>query len=242
MLCFLVFASIFVFQKSRADALMWPGVYGTLGVVPGLGHVAQGDLLEGVGWFGATVLLMGSGNGLLSSIGFNVWMYNMYDAYKDAGAQKTVQESIYQNYFANFQLANIKDPIGAPIVAVGAIAGAGNGFAGLKNPVSWVKYTFVGLGEEALFRGFLYPGMSSILFGSEFLGALTSAALFSAAHNNKTSMEFTIRYIAGLLFCWQASRNKYDLRKNIFAHSWYDVFVAGGAEVPVYGAKFSLRY
>ena len=75
-----------VLSPLRALAVA-PGVAGTLSIVPGLGQVADGEVLEGVGWFVTTIGLFVERNTYVSNIGFKLWEYNMYDAYRDAGAR-----------------------------------------------------------------------------------------------------------------------------------------------------------
>lgn len=206
-----------------------PGVSGILSIVPGLGQVANGDFLEGLGYFTTVVGLMAVNKNkhhFTQGMAQDIWMYNMYDAYRDAGARDTSKENAFQNYIGNFNPLNIIDPIGAPIVA---IAAASQGTADRQPdtpralPGRILHYTFVGFGEEALFRGFLFPGFSHLL-NSKVAGAVISSAIFSAVHGEFGSA-FSARFLIGLAFCGQAHLNKYDLRKNIFAHTWFDVFV-----------------
>lgn len=230
--------SIFISTTAVAPTRSWAGpdagVAGLLSIVPGLGQTANGDGLEGLGWFVTTVGLFFSGNAVLSQVGWDLWQYNMYDAYRDAhpSIHRYTDYNVFQNYIATFNPLNIVDPIGAPIVAVGAIAGAGNHYAGIRNPTYIPYYGFVGLGEEGLFRGFLFPALSDV-FGT-LPGAVLSSALFSVAHITNGAGALGVfplaeRFVLGLLFSWEAHRNKYDLRKNIFAHAWFDIFVAPGS-------------
>lgn len=95
-------------------------------------------------------------------------------------------------------------------------------------------YGFVGLGEEGLFRRFLYPAFSDV-FNSNVIGAVTSSvafALFHATNGSKdlTPAMLTARTVMGLIFCWQVTREKYDLRKSIFTHAWWDFLVTRNGE------------
>ena len=89
------------------------------------------------------------------------------------------------------------------------------------------------MGEEALFRGFLFPALSTT-FNSKVVGAITSSLLFSLFHitNGASDMEhnFAQRFAMGCIFSFEADRNKYDLRHQIFAHSWIDVINESGAD------------
>jgi membrane protease YdiL (CAAX protease family) len=189
-----------------------------------------------------------SGGPVARQIGYDLWQYNMYDAYRDAkpAIRRYKDHNVFQNYVATFNPANLWDPIGAPIFATGAVIGAGNNYAGIRNPTYIAYYGFVGMGEEALFRGFMFPALSDWL--GTFTGAVVSSAAFSLFHATNGSGALgagplTFRFIGGMLFAWQAHRNSYDLRKNIFAHSWWDVFVGPGSPdgVRIDGGQMGLR-
>lgn len=227
----LIFSTVMPVPKAHAvDA----GVAGLLSIVPGLGQVANGDTLEGGAWFVTTVGLFVAGGPVMRQIGYDIWQYNMYDAYRDAGPsiKRYAKHNVFENYIATFNPLNVIDPIGAPIFAVGAIAGSRNNYAGIRNPTYIPYYAFVGMGEEGLFRGFLFPAFSDVI--GTVPGAIVSSALFSLFHitNGPGALgagPLTSRFIMGLLFSWQTHRNKYDLRKSIFAHAWWDVFVGPGS-------------
>ncbi len=225
----IVFISL-SFTRVNSYATPPAGVSAALSIIPGLGQIANGDSLEGLGWFVSTVGLF-----FIPSIGISfaldVWQYQIYDAYRDADPKnKRYQKySVFSNYLANFNPGNIIDPISAPIVGYSVYYGSKEGTLGQSfKPASLLKYTFVGLGEEGLFRGMLYPAMTDVFFGSTVLGAISSSILFGLAHTQYNVTKKMIVAGLGLLWCIQASRNNYDIRKNIFSHSWYDIFVAPG--------------
>ena len=251
---FLFLSALFIhsqFISINSAHAVAAGVSGTLSIIPGLGQVVNGDGVEGLGWFSTSVGLLLTGNSFLSQIGFDLWMYNMYDAYRDAkpSGGKTKNYTVVQNYVAAFNPANIIDPIGGPIVLVGAAAGAKGGYPAFKNLALPITYGFVGMGEEGLFRGFLFPGFSDLL-SSAWAGAITSSALFAVVHatggrSNLSGTALTSRFLMGMLFCWQADRNKYDLRNNIFAHTWWDIFVddnSGIGKIPKTSLQFKFFY
>lgn len=214
-----------------------PGVAGALSIVPGLGQVANGDVLEGLGWFVASIGLFSTRSVYSSNIGFKIWEYNMYDAYRDAGAESTGKQSVFENYIAVFNPLNLIDPIGLGILGYGtytAITAKSVAKLGPGNlPGSIIFFSFVGLGEEGLFRGFLFPGFSDI-FDSKWIGATLSSVAFSLSHlTNKdhfyhSAEGLSILFAGGMLLCLQTYFNNYDLRHGIFAHSWYDVIVDFG--------------
>ena len=215
---------------SSAFAGPEPAVSGALSIVPGLGQVANGDTAEGIGWFVGSLGLFFSGNHYLGQMGFDLWLYNTYDAYKDAGGAHTQPLTAGENWLGAFNPVNVIDPIGAPIVAVGAVSGIPHrSYPALRNPAKIATYSVVGLGEEGLFRGFLFPGFSDV-FGSKLVGGALSSIAFAYAHalggsENLRPSALISRFVLGALFCFQANLNDYDLRKNIFAHTWFDILV-----------------
>lgn len=238
LLFFISFQFESFFHTDAAFAKPAPAVAGIASMlVPGLGQMLNGDEYEGLLWTGASLLFFHP-DGYVSNAGFNLWMYNQYDAYRDAGAQGAAKHSVFENYLANINPLNIVDLIGLP--TVGFAAGYGYTQGGYPAFNRWeipISYGFVGLGEEALFRGFYFHGMSR-LFGSEWVGAILSSLGFAAAHaisgpENLELNPMSQRFGFGMLMCWMTSRNKYDLRKNIFAHSWYDIFIDRGNAVQV---------
>jgi membrane protease YdiL (CAAX protease family) len=234
-----------------------PGLAAGLSLVPGLGQVVQGHVIEGLGWFVVSVpLFFLSKNLTLSTIGLDLWMYNIYDSYRHAGPKRVSKESVLVNYIAAFNPLNIWDPIGPPVLGIQlflTLKSAAPEFGiGPENKIlTPFSMAFIALGEEGLFRGFLYPAMSDLFFDSEVVGAITSSLVFSAAHALYAGQSsyaftpyiFTFRTLLGLAMCWQTSINKYDLRKSIFTHTWFDVIyewrrlgVFGGGEA---GGQFA---
>lgn len=231
-LLWVIFVALPWIISERSWGEVAPGVAGTLSIVPGLGQVSNGDTLEGAAWFVSTVGLFFSGNRYAGQVGYDLWMYNMYDAYRDAGAKSTAKNNVLENWIAPFNPLNIIDPIGAPVLGIYALAqNPKNSIKGPRNKLLTLPFfTAVGAGEEALFRGFLYPGFSDV-FGSKWIGATVSSAAFSAFHllnftkYDSSQGALVGRFIMGMLFCWQVTINKYDLRHSIFTHAWIDTIV-----------------
>jgi len=235
---YLLAAALSIAPSPLAQAAS-PGVSGALSIVPGLGQTVNGDALEGLGWFVTSVGLFLSGNTYISQAGYDLWQYNMYDAYRDAGAAGAAKHSVFENYIAAFNPLNIIDPIGAPMLAVGAVSGGqGSRLSSVPNPLIYrpITYAFVGLGEEGLFRGFLFPGLSQA-FQSKTAGALVSSVLFAYFHITNGAADIAppmilARTLMGVIFCIQTNLNKNDLRKSIFTHAWWDFLVTrnGGVQ------------
>lgn len=211
-----------------------PGVSGVLSIVPGLGQVANGDTLEGLGWFASTALLFISPSPYISNVGLKFWEYNMYDAFNDAGPHEGSKNNAFENYIAFINPLNLVDPYSVGIVGLSTLtslttSGADKAKLGPTSPVAGAFFFgFTGWGEEGLFRGFLYPGFSS-MFGSHFAGATASSLLFAASHlPNKQAYYHSVRglgtlFVLGMVWCAQASYRDHDLRHNIFSHAWFDI-------------------
>ena len=81
-----------------------------------------------------------------------------------------------------------------------------------------------GIGEEALFRGWLYPALYQS-FGERFWPANgVQAAVFGALHPDA---DWFAAVIAGWAFYqgWLTRRNGWSVRESIFQHVWYDVLI-----------------
>lgn len=199
------------------------GVAGAMSILPGLGQAVNGNVAEGALWFAATA----GAAAVRPYIAFNIWQYNLYDAYRDAKPEngRYKDNTWYENYLGGLNPFNVLDPIGGPFTLLyGAIPGYvlhhGNNYMLLKP----VGTAFIGAGEEALFRGFLFPAFSD-LFGSKWIGGFVSSALFGAAHFQYNWGGRAVVAGFGGVACLQLDLNDYDLRKNIFMHTWVDFFL-----------------
>jgi hypothetical protein len=210
-----------------------PGVSGSLSIIPGLGQAVNGNGLEGVAWFGSVAGLMITNSRRTRQIGFDLWMYNMYDAYRDKSRKQT---TFIGDYFASYNPVNAIDWIGTPMVAVAATTANPSNIT----PERVVEMSFVGLGEEGLFRGFLFPSLSQT-FNSKWIGATISSAAFSLVHLDG-SKPIPMRFLMGMLFCWQTNNNRGDIKKSIFAHTWWDVFVTSKDSSKVDGLSYNIEY
>lgn len=218
----------------NARAAVAPGAAGILSIVPGLGQAVEGNPLEGLAWFTTTAGLYFSGSSYARNIGQEIWQYNMYDAYRDAGARDTSKENVLQNGIAPLNPLYLFDPISLGIVGFGAYTSSRGKNVVRQGPRGVVAGAFlfamVGLGEEGLFRGFLFPAFSHVT-NSYTVGAVTSSAVFAAFHlGNKdgyyrSAGGLTTIFAAGLLFCLQTYLHKFDLRHSIFSHAWFDFTV-----------------
>jgi hypothetical protein len=228
-----------VLASSHVHAKVEPEVKGIASILPGLGQALNGDYYETPLWLAATLPLMFSQSPYLQSIGSDLWLYNMYDAYKDAkpASMRYADNNLYSNYIATYNPMNVIDPIGGPFLGVYGVLPGWVRYHGKNVTPKQIFYaSFVGLGEEGFFRGFLYPAFTDLV-NSKLFGAVVSSALFGLAHTQYNTGGKAVVAAVGLIFCWQYTNNDYDLRKNVFTHSWIDVFLippgaAGGADLP----------
>jgi membrane protease YdiL (CAAX protease family) len=106
-----------------------------------------------------------------------------------------------------------------------------------------------GVGEEALFRGWMFP-LFVEAYGVEniFWANLTQAAIFGVAHYSDQNRLPWFQFLAGYYFGWLAKKNGWSLREAIFVHKWWNVIVFSAAftqrdrkaslYVPLYQTQF----
>lgn len=80
-----------------------------------------------------------------------------------------------------------------------------------------------GIGEEALFRGWLYPLLYENL-GAKWLANPIQAGIFGALHPQAGPFAIMIGGWA-LYQGWLTKRNGWNVRESIFQHVWYDVVI-----------------
>jgi membrane protease YdiL (CAAX protease family) len=81
-----------------------------------------------------------------------------------------------------------------------------------------------GIGEEALFRGWLYPVLYQSFDQRFWLANGTQAAIFGALHPDAEEFAFVIAAWA-FYQGWLTRRNGWSVRESVFQHVWYDVAV-----------------
>ncbi|EQC47509.1 CPBP family intramembrane glutamic endopeptidase [Bacteriovorax sp. Seq25_V] len=217
---------------------------GLSSIIPGLGQSMNGSHWEGASYFVSSVGLLSMKDPKLRTLGLNIAFYSMYDAWRDAGGTPSNRESfIFYDYAQMFNPLNASDSIAVGFLSLAAYNRSTARDHAIEDAEreddqeklyrllrtdAWKSiFTFaaVGMGEEALFRGFLFPSMSSTV--GIWGGAIFSSALFAFAHVGATTEENIGRTIMGLAFCWQYHRNNYNLNSNIFTHAWYDQILVG---------------
>jgi len=226
-----------VASSNTANAKTPAGLAGVLSIVPGLGQVSNGDFLEGLGWFASTVVLYK----VQPYVAFDLHMYNMYDAYRDAKPSngRYTNYSLFENYIGVFNPLNALDLVGGPLLTFyGVVPGLAYYKGQNLYPLKAISTSFIGPAEEGLFRGFLFPAFSSAV-SSKLGGALISSILFGLVHTQYDPKNQMVVGLYGLVQCVIADLNKYDLRKGMFSHSWTDFFLLPKGVGPLENAPSS---
>jgi len=191
----------------------------------------------------------------LSRVFLNTHFYNVYASYQDARISNK-----NKNYNTPISKRSVVDLLTAPVnldiitrptflLPMGIISGlvglrliVANGNSGVDTSTEkkiWgtsilaAQSTGIGLGEEAFFRGYLQPEFTD-LFGKEWLGILSQALVFGAAHYNSGGVTLEQKLQKVLFTSWSAiyggwlfAKNKQDLRENIAIHAWWDFIILG---------------
>lgn len=85
-----------------------------------------------------------------------------------------------------------------------------------------------GVGEEAFFRGFLFPYLATST-GSDFWGNILSSVVFGAAHISDDNEFPVIQTLFGMYDAYLTKRNNWSIQESTFIHFWWDVLVFAGA-------------
>lgn len=106
-----------------------------------------------------------------------------------------------------------------------------------------------GVGEEALFRGWMFP-LFTETYGVEngFWANLTQATIFAALHYSEDNRLPLAQLLGGYYFGFLTKRNAWSLKESIFVHTWWDIiiFAAMASQgdrkaslyVPIYQSQF----
>ncbi len=85
-----------------------------------------------------------------------------------------------------------------------------------------------GVGEEAFFRGFLYPYMTTTT-DSEIWGSIISSVIFGAAHISSDNPVPVVQTLFGFYDAYVTHRNNWSIQESTFIHFWWDVIVLAAA-------------
>ena len=143
---------------------------------------------------------------------------------------------------APFRWTYLKDPwVWAPLLGVATLSGlvvvhsAYN--TGEVDP--WISAMGLGVsfnagvGEEAMFRGYLQPFFRDQYGDGEIVGLsyanLISSAIFGAVHFNETNTFPWTQVLGGLHLGALTERDGWRIGRSIFMHTWWDAILFAGA-------------
>jgi hypothetical protein len=86
-----------------------------------------------------------------------------------------------------------------------------------------------GVGEEALYRGYLMPLLQQRLGGRARTANGLQAAVFAAGHGDFSPLGFASHFGFGIYAGYLANRNRGSLRQNVFNHFLWDVVAVSGS-------------
>lgn len=227
---------------------------------PGLGHAYLGDMKTAASLAGGTGLAYGAyelaedpsvyvPSGILSN---NTWMYSVYAAYRDARISNGV--SLYRYKMPTDSLLDLASaPFRPSILKKPEVWGGLLGKLAVGIGVGYLRYRMtnhahppsdstqhritpymalpIGIGEEALFRGYLQPQLSEAI--NPTAGIILSSLAFGAAHivntrgMDKQESQSYCTYIipflscSGLYYGWMAKKNG-SLKECVAVHTLYD--------------------
>ncbi|MGE3760274.1 MAG: lysostaphin resistance A-like protein, partial [Pseudobdellovibrionaceae bacterium] len=85
-----------------------------------------------------------------------------------------------------------------------------------------------GVGEEALFRGYLMMNLRES-WGSDFWSNAATATVFGLAHLSPSNRAPVAQLALGYYLGWITQRNDWTLSESIFLHAWWDVLAIAAA-------------
>lgn len=268
-------------EVPKETAVKSPAIAATLSsLCPGLGHVYLGDYTTSGSLFATTATGMvaaGVEKKAISAalVAGNMWSYSVYAAYRDARILSNHAGCKYQMPLedlsalttASFEWAVIKKPeVWGGVLGLLTLASAISYFTSDKKAmisasksglpdVSPIAAFPVGIGEEALFRG--YCQSSFVESFGEIGGIAVASLVFGAAHIgniDRMDKRDRLQYLTvgvpfisciGVYLGWLTNKN-HSLKESVAVHSWYDfILFAAKAAVPeakIGHSSFSLSY
>jgi membrane protease YdiL (CAAX protease family) len=231
-------------------------------LAPGLGHIYLDDSRTGYSLLGTSAL---SSSMIINKntqdyaalcAPQNIWFYSIYAAYRDtrkyndqAGYRYQMpQDSLSDLTLAPFRFSVLKKPeVWGGVLGCLSLASAVSyiGFSdaqikplSLSNSLFPMRAFNIGVGEEAIFRGYIQSFLMERL--SPTASIITSSLIFGAAHiGNASGMDASMkkRYYTyslplistlGGYMGWLTHKN-HSLKESVAVHAWYDFAVFSAA-------------
>lgn len=83
-----------------------------------------------------------------------------------------------------------------------------------------------GVGEEALFRGWIMPNLRQSM-GSDFWSNASQSLIFGVAHYSERNRFPIFQVVSGYYLGWLTQRNGWSLQQAAFLHTWWDLLAIG---------------
>ena len=122
-----------------------------------------------------------------------------------------------------------------PLGLIAGLVGAGVATENNRYQLSTNDWAFTsgvsyhaGVGEEAFFRGFIYP-LFQEKFDNTFLASGASSLLFAAGHISPSNQVPLIQFAFGLYMDYLTRRNSWSIQEATFIHFWWDIFAISAA-------------
>jgi membrane protease YdiL (CAAX protease family) len=237
-----------------------PTVGAAQSFVPGLGHFYLGKPMAGTAILAAELGLITTSFSLayegkdpeLAMLGFltsqDMLLYSLHDVYRGARRMRSEagyahplpDEGLFDHLTAIVDVRFLTRWTTLTVLSVPAALAAASLQDGQSMEGESIKYKFLtpftislnaSLGEEAFFRGFLFPELEHRI-GTPAAMAL-SAIAFGMLHYNPayTDLEVALSLgtttLFGAYMNWLVKRNDYSLRESIFIHFWWDMLLIG---------------
>lgn len=223
-----------------------------LSAVPGLGHAYLGDMQTAAGLAGSFSVEVGTAfNSTMRptsmTFALNTWFYGIYAGYRDArqyNDQRGFRYAMPQDSLVDL----VKAPFNPSIISKGEVWGGVLGMLVFNGLISYLTYPIqmklstadaffpinafpVGIGEEAIFRGYLQPQLSE--YFTPWGGIATSSLIFGFAHVGNArglpsherrhyySFILPCLSISGAYLGWLSYKNN-SLKESVAVHAWYD--------------------
>jgi hypothetical protein len=169
-----------------------------------------------------------------------------YHAFRSVAAQRkekgefdflTVDETTDQLMKAPFQFSYFLEPtVFVPLgVLLGGLVYYHNNEGAISKSLTLTDGLFTtgasynaGVGEEALFRGYLMMNLRQS-WSSDFWSNAATSTVFALAHLSEENRYPWPQLVLGYYFGWLAQRNQWTLSEGVFLHTWWDVIALSAA-------------